>query len=309
MFYRRAKQDIDGEKMPFSNEKTMDHAQKSTFFTAMLHSKCISKMYYQRRFTFSFLSIRYTSQFGIIFALINDSPCDSVLFSTILYICMHSIRPAAYLPSAFLGARFAITFSIMTSYIYLFIYFSSSSFGAMPCHANPFLIRSQSLSIFMGVWMCVFVWVWIELSFRYLLLKISAVTWEPIILYIATIYSLVVCFFLCSLLRCALHFFAVVDETIRSSLCVLPIVHTEFKRFVAMAESTNNEMTQKSTQRANISNETMCEYFHQCCIYRILCNPKSMCMQFMSVHLAGRRNVDLLWLFFSYVHRQSFLLC
>lgn len=135
MFYRRAKQDIDGEKMPFSNEKTMDHSQKSTFFTAMLHSKCISKMYYRRRFTFSFLSIRYTSQFGIIFALINDSPCDSVLFSTILYICMHSIRPAAYLPSAFLGARFAITFSIMTSYIYLFIYFSSSSFGAMPCQS------------------------------------------------------------------------------------------------------------------------------------------------------------------------------
>lgn len=101
-----------------------------------------------------------------------------------------------------------------------------------------------------------------------------------------------------ALLRCALHFFAVVDETIRSSLCVLPIVHTEFKRFVAMTESTNNEMTQKSTQRANISNETMCEYFHQCCIYRILCNPKSMCMQFMSVHLAGRRNVDLLWHFF-----------
>lgn len=95
-----------------------------------------------------FLSIRYTFQFGIIFALINDSPCDSVLFSTILYICMHCIRPAAYLPSAFLGARFAITFSIMTSYIYLFIFLLRHS---VPCHANPFLIRSQSLSIFMGI--------------------------------------------------------------------------------------------------------------------------------------------------------------
>lgn len=109
-------------------------------------------------------------------------------------------------------------------------------------------------------------------------------------------------FFFCvfaALLRCALHFFTVVDETIRSSLCVLYIVvHTEFKRFVTMTESTNNEMTQKSTQRANISNETMCEYFHQCCIYTILCNPKSMCMQFKSIHLAGRRNVDLLWHFF-----------
>lgn len=151
MFYRRAKQDIDGAKMPFSNEKTMDHAQKRTFFTAILHSKCISKMYYRRRFTFFPFSIRYTFQFGIIFALINDSPCDSVLFSTILYICMHCIRPAAYLPSAFLGARFAITFSIMTSYIYLFIFLLRHS---VPCHANPFLIRSQSLSIFMGIWMC-----------------------------------------------------------------------------------------------------------------------------------------------------------
>lgn len=223
-----------------------------------------------------------------------------------IYVCISSGRLLIFLP-LFSGRVLLSHFPLwLHIFIYLFIFLLRHS---VPCHANPFLIRSKSLSIFMGVWMCVFVWVWIELSFRYLLLKISAITWEPIILYIATIYSLVVCFF-AALLRCALHFFAVVDETIRSSLCVLPIVvHTEFKRFVAMAESTNNEMTQKSTQRANISYETMCEYFHQCCIYRILCNPKSMCMQFKSVHLAGRRNVDLLWHFFSHVCTGSHFCC
>lgn len=98
-------------------------------FSIALHRKCISKMYYRCAcivLLFFAPSHSLPAHFLVgwlclgIFVLINDSSCDSVLFSE----CMHFIRPAAYLPSVFLRMPFFLLLSVfpLWLHIYLFIF-------------------------------------------------------------------------------------------------------------------------------------------------------------------------------------------
>lgn len=106
------------------------------------YQKCITRL----RVTFS---TRCSFQFGIIFALINDASCDSVLFLVIWKKknkwYMHFIRPAASF--RFSRGHILLSHFPLWLHIYLFIYFpSSTSFCAMPI---LFLFVLQSIAIYL----------------------------------------------------------------------------------------------------------------------------------------------------------------
>lgn len=136
------------------------------FCAILVHRKCISKIYYRSRGSFSiFPAATDVARFSsFIPDILYSHKWFSVWFRSILSIQIHIYGAAAYLPSAFLLMLLNNRTSTMT--LYLFIYFHLVFSFAISCLANSFLHLLQFILFSISSFT-----VRIKLSFHYLLVK------------------------------------------------------------------------------------------------------------------------------------------
>lgn len=165
---------INAKKMAFNNEKTMDHVHPSVFYSSAskMHIKNVLPMRRHRALAISSLRFawaRYFCTYKWFF----------MWFRSIFRV--YAFHPTGCLSSFRLASNdfFLLSLFPLWLHIYLFIcLLILCNSRAMLCQSfSSFALISSSIVLLQ-----------IELSFRYLLVKISVVTWEPITLCAAALY-------------------------------------------------------------------------------------------------------------------------